>query len=241
MRRADRLFQIAQYLRARKLTTARQLADWLAVSERTVYRDIRDLSLSGVPVEGEAGVGYRIKAGFDLQPLMFSPDEIDALVIGMRMVQAWGGPQLAASAVAALSKVTLALPREKRDFVEATAMYAPAFHIDPQHGQRLEAIRQAISRHRKLQLEYADAGSAVSERVVWPLGLYFFGGTWLIAAWCELRSDFRSFRLDRVRALETLDTYPSHEGRRLADFVRAVQRSAGNKPVPAHKPAPANR
>lgn len=237
MRRADRLFQIAQYLRARKLTTARQLADWLAVSERTVYRDIRDLSLSGVPVEGEAGVGYRIKAGFDLQPLMFSPDEIDALVIGMRMVQAWGGPQLAASAVAALSKVTLALPREKRDFVEATAMYAPTFHIDPQHGQRLEAIRQAIGRHRKLQLQYADAGSAESERIIWPLGLYFFGGTWLIAAWCELRSDFRSFRLDRVRSLETLDTYPSHEGRRLSDFVRAVQRSAGNKPASAGNPA----
>ena len=83
MRRADRLFQIAQYLRGRRLTTARQLADWLAVSERTIYRDIRDMSLSGVPVEGEAGIGYRIKAGYDLQPLMFSPDEIDALVIGM--------------------------------------------------------------------------------------------------------------------------------------------------------------
>ncbi|RJF97841.1 helix-turn-helix transcriptional regulator [Noviherbaspirillum saxi] len=232
MRRADRLFQIAQYLRARRLTTARQLADWLAVSERTIYRDIRDLSLSGVPVEGEAGVGYRIKAGFDLQPLMFSPDEIDALVIGMRMVQAWGGPQLAASAVAALAKVTLALPREKRDFVEATALYAPAFHIDPLHGERLEAIRQAIGQRRKLQLEYADAGAAMSERVVWPLALYFFGGTWLIAAWCELRSDFRSFRLDRVRALATADSYPSHEGRRLADFVRSVQRSSTARPPP---------
>lgn len=223
MRRADRLFQIAQYLRGRRLTTARQLADWLSVSERTIYRDVRDLSLSGVPVEGEAGIGYRIKSGYDLQPLMFSPDEIDALVIGMRMVQAWGGPQLAASAAAALAKVTLALPRDKREFVEASALFAPNFHIDPAHGERLELIRQAIRVRCKLHLEYADVEARVSERIAWPLALYFFGGSWLLAAWCELRQDFRSFRLDRVRTLETRDSYPSQEGRRLADFVRSMQ------------------
>ncbi len=223
MRRADRLFQIAQYLRGRRLTTARQLAEWLSVSERTIYRDIRDLSLSGVPVEGEAGIGYRIKAGFDLQPLMFSADEIDALVIGMRMVQAWGGPQLAASSVAALAKITLALPKEKRDFVEATSLFAPSNHIDPLHGERLEYIRQAIGQCRKLDMVYADAESRISHRRIWPLALYFFGGIWLIAAWCELRQDFRSFRLDRVRNLSSADNYPSQEGRRLADFVRAIQ------------------
>lgn len=155
---------------------------------------------------------------------MFSPDEIDALVTGMRMVQAWGTPRLAASTAAALAKITLALPKDKRDFVEATALFAPAFHIDPLHGERLEAIRQAIGQQRKLQLEYTDAGSKVSCRVVWPLALYFFGGTWLIAAWCELRRDFRSFRLDRVRTPGTAEGYPSQKGRRLADFVRAVQR-----------------
>lgn len=224
MRRADRLFQIAQHLRARRLTTARQLSEWLAVSERTIYRDIRDLSLSGVPVEGEAGVGYRIKAGYDLQPLMFSPDEIDALVIGMRMVQAWGSAQLTASAAAALAKVTLALPREKRDFVEATPLFAPRFHIDPRHGERLERIRHAIGERRKLALEYADADANPSRRTIWPLALYFFGGAWLIAAWCELRGDFRSFRLDRVQSLEPEGLYPDAAGRRLADFVRAVQR-----------------
>lgn len=223
MRRADRLFQIAQYLRGRRLTTARQLAEWLSVSERTIYRDIRDLSLSGVPVEGEAGVGYRIKAGYDLQPLMFSPDEIDALVTGMRMVEAWGGPQLAASSAAALAKITLALPKEKREFVESTALFAPSFHVDPVHGQRLEAIRQAINRRRKLLLDYVDANDQASNRVVWPLALYFWGGTWLLAAWCELRDDFRTFRLDRVRALAAVEAYPSQEGRRLADFMRAMQ------------------
>lgn len=223
MRRADRLFQIAQYLRGRRLTTAKQLSEWLAVSERTIYRDIRDLSLSGVPVEGEAGVGYRVKAGFDLQPLMFSPDEIDALVIGMRMVQAWGGPQLAASAAASLAKITLALPQEKRAFVEATAMFAPDFHIDPLHGERLESIRQAIGRRDKLLMDYVDAKEQPTRRTVWPLALYFWGGTWSIAAWCETRKDFRTFRLDRVRTLAITATYPDQSGRRLADFVRAMR------------------
>jgi predicted DNA-binding transcriptional regulator YafY len=223
MRRADRLFQIAQYLRGRRLTTARQLADWLSVSERTIYRDVRDLSLSGVPVEGEAGIGYRIKAGFDLQPLMFSPDEIDALVTALRMVQAWGGPQLAASGAAALAKITLALPREMRAFVDATALFAPDFHIDPLHGERLEFIRKTIGQRRKLDVEYGDVESNISHRMIWPLALYFFGGTWLIAAWCELRQDFRSFRLDRIRSLAAAAPYPSEEGKRLADYVRAVQ------------------
>jgi predicted DNA-binding transcriptional regulator YafY len=225
MRRADRLFQIAQYLRGRRLTTAKQLAEWLAVSERTIYRDIRDLSLSGVPVEGEAGIGYRIKAGYDLQPLMFSPDEIDALVIGMRMVQAWGGPQLAASSVAALAKITLALPKEKRDFVVATPLFAPNFHIDPRHGERLEEIRKAIGQRCTLRIAYIDAQNQATQRVIWPLALYFWGGVWLIAAWCELRSDFRSFRLDRVQALASLERYPDQEGRRLSDFVRHVTKS----------------
>lgn len=224
MRRAERLFQIAQYLRGRRLTTARQLADWLYVSERTIYRDIRDLSLSGVPVEGEAGVGYRIKAGFDLQPLMFSTDEIEAMVAGMRMVQAWGGPQLAASGAAALAKITLALPREKRDFVEATPMFAPDFHINQAHGARLESIRQAIGKQHKLQLDYVDARQQATRRTIWPLALYFWGDCWSIAAWCETRSDFRSFRLDRVRTIDIAERYASTSGRRLADFVRATKR-----------------
>jgi predicted DNA-binding transcriptional regulator YafY len=141
----------------------------------------------------------------------------------MRMVQAWGGPQLAASAVAALAKITLALPKEKREFVEATALFAPAFHMDPLHGERLEVIRQAIRSRNKLQVEYADVDDRHSQRMVWPLALYFFGGHWLLAAWCELRGDFRSFRLDRVKSLADRDAYPSQEGRRLADFVRKMQ------------------
>lgn len=224
MRRADRLFQIAQYLRGRRLTTARQLADWLSVSERTIYRDIRDLSLSGVPVEGEAGVGYRIKSGYDLPPLMFSSDELDALVAGMRMVQAWGGPQLGASGAAVLAKVALALPREKRDFVDATPLFAPRFEVDAVHGERLDAVRRAIGARHTLSLGYVDADGRASQRTVWPLALYFWGGLWCLAAWCEKRADFRTFRLDRVRELACGAPYPDQPGRRLADFVRTIRK-----------------
>ncbi len=229
MRRADRLFQIAQYLRGRRLTTAQQLAEWLKVSERTIYRDIRDLSLSGVPVEGEAGVGYRVKQGYELPPLMFTADELDALVAGMRMVQAWGGPQLAASGAAVLAKVALALPKDKRDFVEATPLFAPSFHIDRQQGERLEIVRQAISTRVQLQIAYADAAKNISQRAIWPLALYFWGGTWLIASWCVKRQDFRSFRLDRIAELSIGGSYPDLPGRRLPDFVRHVTNEARSK------------
>jgi predicted DNA-binding transcriptional regulator YafY len=224
MRRADRLFRIAQYLRGRRLTTARQLAGWLSVSERTIYRDIRDLSLSGVPVEGEAGVGYRVKSGYDLPPLMFSSDELDALVAGMRMVQAWGGSQLGASGAAVLAKVALALPREKRDFVDATPLFAPRFEVDAIHGERLDTIRHAIGRRYTLSLDYIDADGRASQRTVWPLALYYWGSLWCLAAWCEKRSDFRTFRLDRMHALTSGGAYPDQPGRRLADFIRTVRK-----------------
>lgn len=221
MRRADRLFQIAQYLRGRRLTTAQQLADWLKVSVRTIYRDIQDLSLSGVPVEGEAGVGYRITHGYELPPLTFSPDELDALVAGMRMVQAWGGPQLSASGAAVLSKVAMALPKEKRDFVEATPLFAPSFQVDKANGERLETIRQAIAQKRVLSVDYVDAEAKKTKRNIWPLALYFWGGIWLAAAWCEKREDFRSFRVDRFKKISVGERYPDVKGRRLSDFVRA--------------------
>jgi predicted DNA-binding transcriptional regulator YafY len=117
MRRAC-LFQIVQHLGARRLTTAQQLASWLEVSHRTIYRDIQDFSLSGVPVEGEAGTGYRMSREFEVRPIMFTFDEVEALVTGLRMVESWGGPALAAASRAALAKVTLALPVARREEVE---------------------------------------------------------------------------------------------------------------------------
>ena len=224
MRRADRLFRIVQYLRGRRLTTAAFLAGRLGVSLRTVYRDVRDLSLSGVPIEGEAGVGYRLKAGFDVPPLMFTLNEIEALAVGARMVEAWGGPVLAESARTAIEKIVAALPADRRLAVERTRLYAPEFHVDGKAMQQLEAVRAAIGERRILRLDYRDAGGKASAREIWPLALYFWGGAWTIGAWCESRDDFRNFRVDRVAALEALARrYPDQAGRRLADFLRAMQ------------------
>lgn len=231
MRRADRLFRIVQHLRGRRLTTAAFLASRLGVSLRTVYRDVRDLSLSGVPVEGEAGIGYRLKPGFDVPPLMFTLDEIEALAVGARMVEAWGGPVLAESARTAMEKIVAALPADRRLAVEQTRLYAPGFHVNGKALELLEAVRAAIGKRRVLRLDYRDAGGKASARDVWPLGLYFWGGAWTLGAWCESRDDFRNFRVDRIAAMETLARrYPDQPGRRLADYLRAMQSRA--KPLP---------
>jgi predicted DNA-binding transcriptional regulator YafY len=224
MRRADRLFRIVQHLRGRRLTTAADLAGRLGVSLRTVYRDVRDLSLSGVPVEGEAGVGYRLKPGFDVPPLMFTLSEIEALAVGARMVEAWGGPVLAEGARTAIEKIVAALPADRRLAVEKTRLYAPSFHVDGRAMERLESVRDAIGARRVLRLDYRDLGGKASERDVWPLALYYWGRTWTIGAWCESRSDFRNFRVDRIASLEALSRrYPDEAGKRLADYVRAMQ------------------
>lgn len=223
MRRADRLFQIVQYLRGRRLTTAAQLADWLQVSQRTVYRDIQDLERTGVPVEGEAGVGYRLRPEFDLPPLMFSFDEVEALVAGARMIGSWGSPQLRQASELALAKIAAALPEHRRIELERTRLYAMSF-ADPAVGDVLDTLRHVIAGRVVTLLDYKDAASQPSTRHVWPLGLYFWGSTWSLAAWCELRRDFRNFRLDRiVGAFSTERQYPDQAGFRLEDFVRAMR------------------
>jgi predicted DNA-binding transcriptional regulator YafY len=224
VRRADRLFQIVQHLRGRRLTTAAQLAQWLQVSDRTVYRDIRDLSLSGVPVEGEAGVGYRLSKGFDLPPIMFSLDEVEALVTGARMVEAWGGPTLASHARSALSKIALALPPARREEIARSRLFAPGFHIRPEAAASLETARQAILQRRKLRVEYVDSNRQSSLRTIRPMAVYFWGTTWTLAAWCESRNDFRNFRLDRMGAIEILtEHFEETDGRTLEDFVKMMR------------------
>ena len=225
MRRADRLFQIVQHLRGRRLTTAAQLAGWLQVSERTVYRDIRDLGISGVPVEGEAGVGYRLRPGFDLPPIMFTIDELEALVAGARMMEAWGGTALGSHARSAIAKIALALPAARREEIERTRLFAPGFLVPPGAAAGLETVRQAILQRCKLHIEYADGAQRVSIRTIEPLALNFWGTTWSIAAWCESREDFRVFRLDRIRRLEMGDEkFDEVPGRTLEDFLRSVSR-----------------
>ncbi len=225
MRRADRLFQIVQHLRARRLTTAAQLAGWLAVSERTVYRDIRDLAISGIPVEGEAGVGYRLRPGFNLPPIMFTLDEVEALVAGARMMETWGGLAMGGHARSALAKIALALPAARREEIERTKLFAPGFLAPKDAAAGLETVRQAILERRKLHIEYVDGAKRESTRTLAPLALYFWGTTWTIAAWCEARADFRIFRLDRIRSLQIgVERFEEIPGRTLADFVERVSR-----------------
>jgi predicted DNA-binding transcriptional regulator YafY len=225
MRRADRLFQIVQHLRGRRLTTAAQLAGWLQVSERTVYRDIRDLSISGIPVEGEAGVGYRLRPGFDLPAIMFTIDEVEALVAGARMMEAWGGPALGSHARSAIAKIALALPAARREEIERTRLFAPGFLVPEGAVAGLESVRQAILQHRKLYIEYIDGSARASARTIQPLALNFWGMTWSVAAWCESRAGFRVFRLDRIRGLEMgEEKFEEVPGRTLADFLDSVSR-----------------
>src|SRR5436190_11772630 len=187
MRRADRLFQIVQKLRRRRVTTAAQLGAALGVSERTIYRDIVDLSSSGVPILAEAGVGYALAKGFDLPPLMFTRDEVEALVLGARIVRAWADPALARAAEEALAKVENVLPESVKRRIPDAEVFAPDFHIDPEQRARLQPLREAIGDRRKLRLVYMDGGAQSTERVVRPLGLFFWGARWTLGAWCELR------------------------------------------------------
>ena len=222
MRRADRLFRLVQVLRARRFATAKSLAEALEVSERTVYRDVRDLSLSGVPIEGEAGVGYALRRDFDMPPLMFDFEEIEALTAGARMVQAWSSPALARAAQSALDKIAAALPADKRIAMDRTRLFAPSFHVDRELGKVLDLMREAIVDQRRLAFAYRDEGGKESLRKVRPLGLYFWGQRWTLAAWCETRADFRNFRLDRTTQVSIGNKFPDEAGKRLEDFLRSV-------------------
>ncbi len=234
MRRADRLFQIVQRLRRRGVTTAAQLAEALEVSPRTVYRDIADLVASGVPVLGEAGVGYALPRGYDLPPLMFTEEEIEALVLGARAVRSWGDPALARAADDALAKIENALPERLRHLVPESALFALGFHVPARARAGLGELRAAIRDRLKIRFSYADRTGAPSSRTVWPLGLFYWGTRWSLGAWCELRQDFRNFRLDRVCQLELLaDHYPVEAGRTIADLMnhyREESRERGDGP-----------
>ena len=229
MRRADRLFQIVQILRSRRLTTARYLADRLQVSERTIYRDIRDLSISGVPVMGEAGVGYALKKGYDLPPIMFDFDEIEALVVGARMAAAWGSRPLAKAANNALEKIAGVLPEPKRGVIETTRIFAPDYAMTEAMGEAFEVIRQAVRQRHVVEFRYKDLAGSETERAIRPLGLYFFGQGWMLASWCELRDDFRNFRLDRIVKLRITDrAFREERGKTLDDFIRIEEAKHAN-------------
>jgi predicted DNA-binding transcriptional regulator YafY len=221
MRRADRLFQILQLIRGRRLTTAVFLSKRLEVSVRTIYRDVAELQHQGVPVEGEAGVGYRLGTGFDLPPLMFTQDEAKALVASVRLAQQGLDPALARNAEDALGKILSVLPAAARVAAESLAVYAPMLGVDGENQQRLQRLREAVQARQRLKLHYRDLQDKSSERMIRPLGCFFWGKIWTLGAWCEARQDFRSFRVDRIEKLQVLEGSFQHEpGKTLADFLR---------------------
>ncbi len=224
MRRADRLFQLVQLLRSRRAATGAQLADELGVATRTVYRDIRDLQYSGVPIRGEAGVGYRLERGFELPPLTFTSDEVEALVLGARIVSAWGDAELAQAIGSAMTRIEAVLPAPLRKVLLNTAMFALDFPGNQAMANQVSLMRRAISERRLLHFAYTREDGARSERSVRPLGLYFWGKKWTLAAWCELRSDYRSFRPDRMESVELLrEHFDPEDGVSLASFLERMR------------------
>lgn len=201
MRRADRLFEIIQHLRSNRLTTAHQLARRLEVSTRTIYRDIADLQATGVPIDGEAGVGYVLRDGYDLPPLMFTHEEVVALVAGARMVRAHGGLAMVRAAQAALDKISTVLPEKERKRLEAVSMRAPVRPIPDTQRHSIDVCQRACDVNETLDFAYVDAAGSASERTVDPLSLWFWSGRWTLVGWCHLRRDFRMFRIDRMQTL----------------------------------------
>ena len=225
MRRADRLFRIIQILRRRRVTTAHRLAEELEVSARTVYRDVQDLASAGVPIEGEAGVGYVLRRGYDLPPLMFTEDEIEALVLGARIVGTWADTALATAAGDVLVKVDAVLPLRLKHRLSDSPLHVPDFHVPETVTAALGDLRSAVAQQRKVFLCYTRADGQQSRRTILPLGLFYWGAAWSLAAWCELRGEFRHFRLDRIEHWDVLaESFSTGPGRSLQDFLQYVLR-----------------
>jgi len=201
MRRADRLFQLMLLLQEGHVRTAKYFADKLEVSERTIYRDIGDLIGSGIPIDGEAGVGYLLRDEYRLPPLMFSSEELQALALGARMVRAWSDRQMASTATTAIRKIESILPDKLKRETELPAIQVPDFGAGSALKENLESVRRATDDSRKLRIRYRSLKNDETERVIWPMMLYFWGNKWTLGAWCELRQDFRSFRIDLINAI----------------------------------------
>jgi predicted DNA-binding transcriptional regulator YafY len=234
MRRADRLFQIIQVLRrSRRPVTAEAMAAELETSKRTVYRDIADLMAQRVPIRGEAGVGYVLDGGYDLPPLMLTPDEIEAAVLGAQWVAGRGDPALARAALDLIAKIGAAVPERLRPYaLEPAARAAPRWNVAPD-GLDMAQVRHAIRGGLKIAISYRDEQERVSQRTVWPFAVGYHETVRLLIAWCELRTDFRSFRTDRVTAAEFLDDrYPERPATLRARWRRLMTEKMAQMGMP---------
>ncbi|CAM5763770.1 transcriptional regulator [Labrys miyagiensis] len=216
MRRTTRLFEIIQLLRvARKPVTAEAIARQLEVTKRTVYRDIASLQALSVPIYGEAGIGYVMRAGYDLPPLMLSIEEVEALVVALGLLERTNDKGLKNAADSIRAKIATVLPTPARQSIDRSSLYVPQWVQPEPVTVDLAMVRSAIRDERKLMLRYADAEGRPSERVIRPIGVVYYVEVMHVIGWCELRQDFRSFRADRIRQCRLTDERFEGEGAKL--------------------------
>jgi predicted DNA-binding transcriptional regulator YafY len=222
MRKSERLFKLVTLLQGRRTAiTAQALAEELGVAMRTVYRDIQALILSGVPIDGEAGVGYRLRAGFDLPPLMFQSEEVTALLVGSRMVQAWTDPDLALAAKQAEAKILAVLTPQTLIEVSRLPYRIPVYERSESGIHKL--LRKACEGRQKVSIAYRDMNGQDSTRTLWPLGMVGWGDHWTLLAWCEKRDAYRNFRFDRIQNIMLLpEHYPAHPQRNLEHYLTQI-------------------
>jgi predicted DNA-binding transcriptional regulator YafY len=220
MSRSERLLALIQTLRGhRRPVTGARLAEELGVSLRSIYRDIATLQAQGATIEGEAGVGYVLRPGFMLPPLMFSEEEIEAIVLGSRWVAQRGDDSLSRAARNALTKILTVLPPDLRNEAELNALLVGPGQSMSAGDRSIASIRAAIRSERKLHIAYVDGEGRATERSVWPFALGYFDHFRVVVAWCETRQDFRHFRTDRIRSFELTQTrYPRRRGQLLKEW-----------------------
>ena len=240
MRRTERLFAIIQILRrARAPITAASMADELETSLRTVYRDVAELIAQRVPVRGEAGIGYMLESGFDMPPLMLTPDEIEAAVLGARWVAGRGDPALARAANDLVAKIGAVIPAHLRPFLLDETLTTPTRPIR-RDSFDVGRVRAAIRGQTKIMLTYRDETDRESRRTVWPVAIAYYESVRLLAAWCELRQDFRHFRTDRVTEAEFLEQrYPARRDVLRSQWRKAMERERDRWTAAMQTPAPA--
>jgi len=229
--RAERLLHVLEILRRhRRPVAAARLAEETGTSLRTVYRDIEALRAQGAVIEGEAGVGYVLRPGFLLPPLMFSREELEALVLGVRLVAARADQGLAGAAGRALGRIGGVLPEELRAFVDTSPLLVPD-RLQGAGSEFMGALREAMRTEHKAEIVYRSLGGDETRRVIWPLAMGFFDVVQALVAWCELRQGFRHFREDRIVACTVLEArYPRRRTALMREWqarerVRAADRS----------------
>lgn len=226
MRRGDRLFDVIQALRSAKgPMTAATLAEQLEVTVRTVYRDIATLQARRVPIEGAAGIGYVLRRGFDLPPLMFTTEEVDAIAVGAQLVRRLRDPALQDAATSVLSKIAVVLPDQTRAYFESAPFFVSEGNARVPDGVDLSEIRSAIRDTRKIRLAYTDEQNRRTRRTIWPIALAYYVDVTLIAAWCELRNDYRHFRVDRIETITMLDAHYPPDNGKLAGWLALTKQN----------------